>query len=100
MYIKDGIASAGEPIKELEIKEVKKIDDMMLLLTFSTGEKRLYDATKLLTMPAFQPLKDKQVFDSMRLEYGVVVWCDGDIDIAPETMYRDSFVYNEPLDYM
>lgn len=35
----------------------------MLLVTFTTGEKRLYDTTKL-QGSAFEPLKNDEVLDS------------------------------------
>lgn len=67
----------------------------MLLVTFFPGEKRLYDVTPLLSYPAFQPLRDENVFRAVQVDHGVVTWMDGEIDIAPETMYADSFAYDE-----
>ena len=95
MYIENGIAYAATPMKEIRIRAVKALDDMMMILTFTSGEKRLYDATQLLAYPAFQPLRDEEVFKSAAVEYGAVVWNDGEIDIAPETMYVNSFAYDE-----
>lgn len=93
MYIINGIAYAGEFSDEIEVENAAPLDDMMLLLTFNTGEKRLYDAAQLLKYQAFLPLKDKSIFDAVKIEYGVVVWLDGDIDIASEALYRDSYAY-------
>lgn len=93
MYIVNGIAYAGEPVNDMKVAAVKPLDDMMMLVTFSTGETRLYDATQLLEFPAFEPLKDEEVFRSACVEFGVVTWMDGDIDIAPETMYKNSYAY-------
>ncbi len=95
MYIVNGIAYAGTPMQDITVKAVKPLDDMMMIVTFASGEKRLYDATQLLAYPAFQPLKDDTVFKNAAIEYGAVVWMDGEIDIAPETMYRNSFAYEE-----
>lgn len=95
MYIENGIAYAGTPTKEIRVRAVKALDDMMMILTFTSGERRLYDATQLLAYPAFQPLRDEAVFKSAAVEYGAVVWNDGEIDIAPETMYVNSFAYDE-----
>lgn len=95
MFIKDGIAYAAAPMKEIQILSVKPLDDKMMILTFASGEKRLYGATPLLDYPAFQPLKDDNVFKNAKVEHGVVVWLDGEIDIAPETMYHDSYAYDE-----
>ena len=95
MFIKDGIAYAAAPMKEKRVLSVKPLDDKMMILTFASGEKRLYDATPLLDYPAFQPLNDDNVFKSAKVEHGVVVWLDGEIDIAPEAMYHDSYAYDE-----
>ena len=97
MYIINGIAYAGEPVNGIEIAKVDALDDMILLLTFNTGEKRLYDASGLLEYPAFKPLENERTFKSAKIEYGTVVWLDGDIDIAPETLYKTSFAYQEAL---
>ena len=95
MYIANGIAYANAKMQEASVKAVKPLDDMMMIVTFGSGEKRLYDATPLLDYPAFQPLKDDSVFKNAKVEHGVVVWLDGEIDIAPETMYHDSYAYDE-----
>ena len=97
MYIINGIAYAGELMNGIEVEKADALDDMVLLLTFSTGEKRLYDAAALLEYPAFKPLSDEEIFKSVKVERGVVTWLDGDIDIAPETLYKNSFVYQEAV---
>ena len=91
----NGIAYANTKKQPLTVKAVKPLDDMMMIVTFSSGEKRLYDATQLLAFPAFQPLKDEKIFKNAKVEYGVVTWNDGEIDIAPETMYENSYEYPE-----
>jgi len=95
MYIANGIAYAGDRANGTHVQAVKLLDDMMMIVTFASGEKRLYDATQLLAYPAFQALKDADVFKSAKVEYGVVTWADGEIDIAPETMYANSYAYEE-----
>ena len=93
MYIIDGIAYASQKMQKTYVTAVKPLDDMMMIVTFGSGEKRLYDASQLLDFPAFQPLKDETVFMNAKVEYGVVTWADGEIDIAPETMYENSYEY-------
>ena len=95
MYIANGIAYAGTKMPQISVREVKPLDDMMMIVTFSSGEKRLYDAQPLLAYPAFQPLKDEKIFKNAKVEYGAVTWNDGEIDIAPETMYENSYEYPE-----
>ncbi|MBP3578752.1 MAG: DUF2442 domain-containing protein [Lachnospiraceae bacterium] len=93
MYIVNGIAYAREISENISVTDIKVLDDMVLIVTFSTGEQRLFDATCLLEYPAFEPLKNEEIFKTAKVEYGVVVWNDGDIDIAPETMYQKSYAY-------
>lgn len=81
-------------MEEILVAEVKPLDDMTMLLTFANGEKRVYDAAPLLKMPVFQPLRDDVIFRAAKISRGVVTWMDGEIDVAPETMYRDSFRYD------
>lgn len=95
MYIVNGIVYAGNPIKEIKVQAVKPLDDMMIIVTFTSGEKRLFDATPLLSMPAFKALENDSIFESATVEHGVVVWNDGEIDIAPEYMYKNSYSYDE-----
>ncbi|MGX8706817.1 MAG: DUF2442 domain-containing protein [bacterium] len=95
MYVINGIAYAGTAAQDMRISAVKPLDDLMMLVTFASGERRLYDATQLLDFPAFQPLRDEAIFKAARIDHGVVTWMDGDIDIAPETMYAASFPYDE-----
>ena len=95
MYVMNGIAYAGTAVQDMRVSAVKPLDDMMMLVTFASGERRLYDATQLLEYPAFQPLTDEAVFKAPSIDHGVVTWLDGEIDIAPETMYADSYPYDE-----
>lgn len=83
----------------IEVTNAVALDDMMILVTFNTGEKKLYDATQLLSMPAFQNLKNLSIFNNICIEDGVITWDNGTIDIAPETVYANSFSY-EPKDIL
>lgn len=83
MHIINGNAYADQCTNKSEIISVKAFDDMMLFLTFSGWENRLFDAT-ILQSSAFEPLKDSRVFKTAIVEYGSVVWLNGDIDCAPE----------------
>ena len=68
----------------------------MLLLTFTSGEKRLFD-TAVLQGSAFKPLTDEKIFKDILIVHGVVSWMNGEIDCAPEYMYENSFVYEQEL---
>ena len=93
MYYLNGYVYGGEPKTPIKAENVKALPDMMLLITFSNGETRLFDAT-VLSGKAFEPLKDEKVFMNPKIEYGVVTWMDGEIDCDPEYMYRNSYEYS------
>ena len=95
MNIVGDIAYASTSAEQMRVIDVKPLADMMMILTFASGEKRLYDASGLLNYPAFAPLSNQDVFQNAVIDHGVVTWSDGDIDIAPETMYRNSYPYND-----
>ena len=92
MYIIDDVCYAGEATPDIKVKEATMLRGGMLLITFSTGEQRLFDAT-LLTGSAFEPLKDEKTLADFTIFHGVMTWLNGEIDIAPETMYAESYPY-------
>ena len=94
MYIVDDICYAGKMQDDIKITEAKPMRGGMMIVTFSTGEKRLFDTT-LLQGSAFAPLADEKVFQNPVLFHGAITWNNGEIDIAPETVYRDSYAYEE-----
>ena len=93
MFVLNDICYAGEMQDGIKVTEVKPLRGGMMLVTFSTGEKRLFDAT-MLKGSAFSPLADEKILNHPVLFHGVITWNNGEIDIAPETVYRDSFAYN------
>ncbi|MGP1529713.1 MAG: DUF2442 domain-containing protein [Treponema sp.] len=72
---------------------VQYLHDYLLLITFSTGEKKIYDAKGDMHTGIFKKLQNKSFFSQARIERGSVVWSD-DIDIAPEALYAESVAYN------
>lgn len=90
MYILNDIVYAGEPEPVIKVSGVRPLEDFKLWLRFSTGETKIFDVKPLLDMPVFKPLSDPEVFKSVYIDYGVTVWNDGEIDIAPETLYEQS----------
>lgn len=83
----------GEIQEGIKVTDVKPLRGGMLLVSFSTGEKRLFDTT-MLQGSAFAPLADEKIFNNPVLFHGVITWNNGEIDIAPETVYRDSYAYD------
>lgn len=93
MYLKDGIVYGENTSAPLKIVSVKVLPDWILLVTFNSGETRVFDASTL-SGPAFEPLKELSVFENPAIDHGVITWANGEIDIAPEAVYRDSYAYS------
>ena len=68
---------------------VTPTEDYKLFLTFTNGERRIFDAEPLIKITAFRPLADKTFFQSVRVAYGTVLWPRG-IDYCPDTLYNES----------
>ena len=64
-------------------------DDYKLLVTFNTGETKLFDAQPYLEKGVFTRLKDKALFKQAYIAYYTICW-PGNLDIAPETLYDRS----------
>ncbi len=92
MYIKDDICYAGEMKGDIRVTDAKPLRGRMMLVTFSTGEQRLFDATAL-EGSAFAPLADEKIFNNPVIFHGVITWNNGEIDIAPEAVYQNSYAY-------
>lgn len=89
MYVIDGIAYSEESFPTMQVCEARPLDDFRLWVRFHTGEVKVFDFKPLLVFPAFSPLADKSAFEEVYIDHGVTVWKDGDIDIAPEALYKD-----------
>ncbi len=98
MKIVNGIAYSTTEIEYLEVQSVKVLPDMMMIVEFNNNEKRIYDATSLLEMPAFKRLEDVDVFENAKIVDGIITWCDEEIDISSESVYNDSYKYDEICD--
>ncbi len=94
MFTKDGIVYASEATDGLEVAACRSVGDGILIVTFSTGETRLFDSTCLLGMPAFAPLADESVLEGFEIQDGVLTWNGGEIDISTQALYARSFEYN------
>jgi len=88
MYIKDGIAYAGEQVPAIRVSGVRPLEGFKLWVRFNTGESKVVDFMPFLSAPGFVQLKDEAIFKRVYIDYGITVWCDGEIDIAPETLYE------------
>ena len=94
MFEINGIVYANEFKESLKLTDARVTDRLMMLPTFSTGEKRVFDAT-VLTGSAFEALKDESVFKNFKIVHGALTWMNEEIDCAPEYMYKHSYAYEE-----
>lgn len=60
-----------------------------LVMTFTNGEVRQFDASPYLTYPAFERLREESYFALARQDHGTVAWPDG-TDFSPDTLYLES----------
>ena len=75
--------------KLIKIKEAELLQDNCYLVTFSTRERRIFDPS-VLHGSVYLPLKEAAVLQDFSLFHGVLTWCDGTVDVAPETVYAES----------
>ena len=78
----------AEPLGH-RVVSVSAMDDHILHLIFTNGEQRVFDVKPLLRIKAFKPLQNRQLFESVKVEYGSVFWPQG-IDYCPDTLYAES----------
>lgn len=66
-----------------------------LYVTFSNGEKRLFDVKPLLSRKCYAKLNNKAFLSNAFIQNGCVTWPD-DIDIDPDWLYEDSVAVSQP----
>jgi hypothetical protein len=94
MYFFDGYVCGDISENETtKIKNVKVLDNKIMIIEFTSGEKRLFDAT-VLKGPAFVPLDDEEVFRNPSIVHGVLTWKNEEIDCSPEYIYKHSYEYH------
>jgi len=93
MYEVNGICYAGKCEEGIQITDARVLQGGIMIITFNSGEQRLFDTTTL-KGSAFEPLKDERILKDFTLFHGILTWQDGTIDIAPETVYEESYQYD------
>lgn len=71
------------------IKEVQPLENYRLLLTFSNGEKGIYNCSPLLQFGVFKELQEYSYFRQVDVCDGAIAWPHNQ-DICPDTLYIDS----------
>ena len=79
---------SGSPLGPRVISVIPT-DEYKLILTFTNGEQREFDAVPLLEDVVFKPLENIAFFKSVKVAYGTVAWPQ-DIDYCPDTLYIQS----------
>ena len=70
----------------LRIREVRVLDGFKLRLTLTDGSVIERDVSRLMVGPVFEPIrKDPQLFATVRVEGGTVVWPNG-ADLCPDVL--------------
>lgn len=96
MYIVNDIAYAeGFHQENLKVIDLKIISELCMLVTFSTGEKRIFDATGLIKYQVYKKLENFNIFKNAYIENGIIVWDNGAIDIGVDAVYDNSYQYEE-----
>ena len=85
----------GQPLGPRVISAIPT-DDYKLEIEFDNGEHRTFDATPLLSMKVFAPLRSKAFFKLVRVEYGSIAWPE-DLDYCPDTLYMQSVPVSEQV---
>ena len=71
------------------IKRVEPKPNYLLLLTFETGERKLFDMKPYLNIGVFKELKDVKLFNTVQVSFNSIAWETG-ADFDPEVLYHKS----------
>ncbi len=69
--------------------EVASIKDYTLLVTFTNGEKRIFDVKPYFSFKCFEELKSKTLFQTVHIAGLSIEWLHGQ-DICPDDLYYNS----------
>ncbi|MCM1320862.1 MAG: DUF2442 domain-containing protein [Bacteroides sp.] len=66
--------------------KVLPLEDYLLRISFSNGEEKIFDVKPLISGSWFGELKDKSIFNSVKISENTVEWQNGQ-DICPDDLY-------------
>ena len=75
------------------VVSVKTLNDYKLLLSFTNGEKRIFDMTPYLDIGIFKELREISNFITAKVFLGTVQW-NHEQDLCPDTFYLESVPVN------
>jgi hypothetical protein len=71
------------------VVNVKPADNYTVQVWFNNGEQGIFDVKPYLDYEVFQPLREEQMFRTVRPFVGTIQWAN-DADLCPDTVYLDS----------
>ena len=73
---------------EFDVKYAEYLDEYRVRLWFEDGSEGIADLSDFPNEAnVFAPFLDNAYFRAFRVEYGALVWVNGELDIAPEELY-------------
>lgn len=69
--------------------EVTPLDEYRLRLLFDNGEIKIYDMSALIEKPFYSKLRNKQLFNTVKVKDITLEWVTGE-DICPNELYENS----------
>ena len=84
--LQDVLIDSEKPV--FRVTGVQARPDYTLILSFSNGERRVYDARQLLDYPVYAPLRNMPFFLGAYCDGCAVAWSD-EVDIAPEALFEN-----------
>jgi len=71
-----------------DVTEAQYIENYRIMLSFENGATGIADLSDYPNENnVFRPFLDINYFKDFRIEYGTIIWGNGELDIAPETLY-------------
>ncbi|HXU34872.1 MAG TPA: DUF2442 domain-containing protein [Blastocatellia bacterium] len=77
------------------VVSVRALEDYEVEVTFENGERRIFDVKPYMTHGVFTRLKDRSLFEAVRVVAGSIEW-PGEIDLSYETLYIQGQPISEP----
>lgn len=72
-----------------EVIKVKPLENYKLELTFDNKEIKIKDMRPYLNKGVFKILKDKKIFNSVKIAFGTISW-NKEIDLCADYLYETS----------
>jgi len=74
-----------------EVTTARYLKDYQIELHFEDGASGTVDLAHHMEQGTIlEQLRDKNLFKSFQIEYGTLTWKNGELDIAPETLYVEA----------